>query len=181
MFAGAATGECGDQAQPAAQARLSLAAEIQAWQELSLPELAHLAGGTGALCLSPSPGRSAGAGDAPGEGSGMSGQQRQARRSENRSQLCPRPLAAGFEFDRWLNTPGWPPYLPDLSPGEQLMKPAEELAELWAADGLNMEAIEAVDIAVWRTYQLVYFLDQVLQRSPLPEGEGQDTSWGSGP
>ncbi|KAK2526428.1 Rnpep [Columba guinea] len=76
----------------------------------------------------------------------------------------------GFEFDRWLNTPGWPPYLPDLSPGEQLMKPAEELAELWAADGLNVEAIEAVDIAAWRTYQLVYFLDQVLQKSPLPEG-----------
>ncbi|XP_027753932.1 aminopeptidase B [Empidonax traillii] len=76
----------------------------------------------------------------------------------------------GFEFDRWLNTPGWPPYLPDLSPGQQLMKPAEELAELWAADGLNMEAIEAVDITGWRTYQLVYFLDQVLQKSPLPEG-----------
>ncbi|KAJ7426647.1 Aminopeptidase B [Willisornis vidua] len=76
----------------------------------------------------------------------------------------------GFEFDRWLNTPGWPPYLPDLSPGQQLMEPADELAELWAADGLNMEAIEAVDITGWRTYQLVYFLDQVLQKSPLPEG-----------
>lgn len=88
-------------------------------------------------------------------------------------------LAAGFEFDRWLNTPGWPPYLPDLSPGEQLMKPAQELAELWAADGLNMEAIEAVDITAWRTYQLVYFLDQVLQKSPLPEGEGQAPSQGT--
>ncbi|XP_064589377.1 aminopeptidase B [Zonotrichia leucophrys gambelii] len=76
----------------------------------------------------------------------------------------------GFEFDRWLNTPGWPPYLPDLSPGQQLMRPAEELAELWAADSLNMEAIEAVDIMGWRTYQLVYFLDQILQKSPLPEG-----------
>lgn len=87
-------------------------------------------------------------------------------------------LAAGFEFDRWLNTPGWPPYLPDLSPGEQLMKPADELAELWAADSLNMEAIEAVDITAWRMYQLVYFLDQVLQKSPLPEGEGKVTSRG---
>ncbi|NXP29718.1 AMPB Aminopeptidase, partial [Scytalopus superciliaris] len=76
----------------------------------------------------------------------------------------------GCEFERWLNTPGWPPYLPDLSPGQQLMRPAEELAELWAADGLNVEAIEAVDITGWRTYQLVYFLDQVLQKSPLPEG-----------
>uniref|UniRef100_A0A8C3JXR4 Arginyl aminopeptidase n=1 Tax=Calidris pygmaea TaxID=425635 RepID=A0A8C3JXR4_9CHAR len=76
----------------------------------------------------------------------------------------------GFEFDRWLNTPGWPPYLPDLSPGEQLMKPADELAQLWAADSLNVEAIEAVDITAWRTYQLVYFLDKVLEKSPLPEG-----------
>lgn len=99
-------------------------------------------------------------------------------------------LAAGLEFDRWLNTPGWPPFLPDLSPGQQLMRPAEELAELWAADGLNMEAIEAVDIMAWRTYQLVYFLDQVLQKSPLPAGECQlssrcpegtrgDVSWSS--
>ncbi|NWS46456.1 AMPB Aminopeptidase, partial [Probosciger aterrimus] len=77
----------------------------------------------------------------------------------------------GFEFSRWLDTPGWPPFLPDLSPGDALMKPAEELAELWAADGLNMEAIEAVDITAWRTYQLVYFLDQVLQKSPLPQGK----------
>ncbi|XP_030328879.1 aminopeptidase B [Strigops habroptila] len=76
----------------------------------------------------------------------------------------------GLEFSRWLDTPGWPPFLPDLSPGDALMKPAEELAELWAADGLNMEVIEAVDITAWRTYQLVYFLDQVLQKSPLPQG-----------
>ncbi|XP_065603544.1 aminopeptidase B isoform X3 [Cyrtonyx montezumae] len=76
----------------------------------------------------------------------------------------------GLEFDRWLNTPGWPPFLPDLSPGQQLMKPADELAELWAADSLNTEEIEAVDISSWRTYQLVYFLDRILQKSPLPEG-----------
>lgn len=56
------------------------------------------------------------------------------------------------------------------------MKPAEELAELWAADSLNVEVIEAVDITAWRTYQLVYFLDKILQKSPLPEGEVQVTS-----
>lgn len=81
-------------------------------------------------------------------------------------------LTSGLEFDRWLNTPGWPPFLPDLSPGQQLMKPADELAELWAAESLNVEAIEAVDITGWKTYQLVYLLDQLLQKSPLPEGEG---------
>ncbi|XP_077191185.1 aminopeptidase B isoform X2 [Paroedura picta] len=76
----------------------------------------------------------------------------------------------GFEFDRWLNTPGWPPYLPDLSPGEELMKPAEKLAELWASPDHNMEAIKAVDVSAWKTFQLVYFLDKVLERSPLPDG-----------
>lgn len=77
----------------------------------------------------------------------------------------------GFEFDRWLNTPGWPPYLPDLSPGDSLMKPAEELAQLWVAKELDMKAIEAVAISTWKTYQLVYFLDQILQKLPLPPGK----------
>lgn len=51
------------------------------------------------------------------------------------------------------------------------MKPADALAQLWAAKELDMEAIGAVDISTWKTYQLVYFLDKVLQRSPLPPGE----------
>ncbi|XP_028344034.1 aminopeptidase B isoform X4 [Physeter macrocephalus] len=76
----------------------------------------------------------------------------------------------GFEFDRWLNTPGWPPYLPDLSPGDSLMRPAEELAQLWAAEELDVRAIEAVSTSAWKTYQLVYFLDKILQKSPLPPG-----------
>ncbi|XP_045312453.1 aminopeptidase B [Leopardus geoffroyi] len=76
----------------------------------------------------------------------------------------------GFEFDLWLNTPGWPPYLPDLSPGDSLMKPAEELAQLWVTKELDMKAIEAVAISTWKTYQLVYFLDKILQKSPLPPG-----------
>lgn len=89
---------------------------------------------------------------------------------------APPHTSAGLEFDRWLNTPGWPPFLPDLSPGQQLMKPADELAELWASDGLNVEEIEAVDISAWKTYQLVYFLDRILQKSPLPDGEAKATS-----
>ncbi|XP_075384996.1 aminopeptidase B [Tenrec ecaudatus] len=76
----------------------------------------------------------------------------------------------GFEFDRWLNIPGWPPYLPDLSPGDSLMKPAEELARLWAAEELDVEAIGAVSISSWKTYQLIYFLDKILEKSPLPPG-----------
>uniref|UniRef100_A0A8D2CTD0 Arginyl aminopeptidase n=1 Tax=Sciurus vulgaris TaxID=55149 RepID=A0A8D2CTD0_SCIVU len=76
----------------------------------------------------------------------------------------------GFEFDRWLNIPGWPPYLPDLSPGDSLMQPAEELAQLWVTEELDMPAIEAVAISSWKTYQLIYFLDKILQKSPLPPG-----------
>lgn len=51
------------------------------------------------------------------------------------------------------------------------MRPAEELARLWAAEELDMEAIGAVAISAWRTYQLVYFLDKILQASPLPPGK----------
>uniref|UniRef100_A0A8D0GQR8 Aminopeptidase B n=1 Tax=Sphenodon punctatus TaxID=8508 RepID=A0A8D0GQR8_SPHPU len=82
----------------------------------------------------------------------------------------------GFEFDRWLNTPGWPPYLPDLSPGETLMKPADVLADLWAASSLNMKAIKAMDISAWKTYQLIYFLDKISQKSPLPNGNVEKLS-----
>ncbi|KAL7985421.1 hypothetical protein Chor_003991 [Crotalus horridus] len=82
----------------------------------------------------------------------------------------------GFEFDRWLNIPGWPPYLPDLSPGEELMKPAEKLAELWAVPDHDMEAIRALDISAWKTYQLAYFLDNILQKSPLPDGHVEKMS-----
>lgn len=121
----------------------------------------HLCAGVGAQLLvpgcKPSPGQQLGGG---------------VGRQEPPQPSTPH-LSAGLEFDRWLNTPGWPPFLPDLSPGQQLMKPADELAELWAADGLNMEEIEAVDISAWKTYQMVYFLDRILQKSPLPEGEGQ--------
>lgn len=53
------------------------------------------------------------------------------------------------------------------------MKPAEELAQLWAAEELDMKAIEAVTISTWKTYQLVYFLDKILQKSPLPPGENK--------
>lgn len=40
----------------------------------------------------------------------------------------------GLEFDKWLNTPGWPPYVPDLSAGKELTKPAEQLANFWAGE-----------------------------------------------
>ncbi|KAJ8395394.1 hypothetical protein AAFF_G00033790 [Aldrovandia affinis] len=76
----------------------------------------------------------------------------------------------GLEFETWLNVPGWPPYLPDLSPGQSLMEPAGRLADLWSAEHLDMVAIRKVDTQPWKTYQTVYFLDKVLEKSPLPGG-----------
>jgi hypothetical protein len=51
------------------------------------------------------------------------------------------------------------------------MKPADELAELWVATELDTQAIETVAISTWKTYQLIYFLDKILQKSPLPPGK----------
>ncbi|XP_072522300.1 aminopeptidase B isoform X1 [Salminus brasiliensis] len=76
----------------------------------------------------------------------------------------------GLEFDSWLNVPGWPPYLPDLSAGQTLMKPADQLAELWGRDSVDLTTISKTDIQSWKTYQTVYFLDKVLEKSPLPDG-----------
>ncbi|XP_030632382.1 aminopeptidase B [Chanos chanos] len=74
----------------------------------------------------------------------------------------------GLEFDRWLNVPGWPLFLPDLSAGENLMKPADHLADLWGKDSLDLAAICKMDVLPWKTYQTVYFLDRILEKSPLP-------------
>uniref|UniRef100_A0A4W5KHJ0 Arginyl aminopeptidase (aminopeptidase B) n=1 Tax=Hucho hucho TaxID=62062 RepID=A0A4W5KHJ0_9TELE len=74
------------------------------------------------------------------------------------------------EFDSWLNVPGWPLYLPDLSAGQSLMKPAEQLSELWAVEGLDMASIMKTNIQAWKTYQAVYFLEKIIEKSPLPRG-----------
>lgn len=76
----------------------------------------------------------------------------------------------GLEFDSWLNVAGWPPYLPDLSAGQSLMKPAEHLAELWGAENLDIASINKTNIKSWKNYQTVYFLEKILAKPPLPTG-----------
>ena len=66
--------------------------------------------------------------------------------------------------------PGWPPYVPDLSAGQSLIKPAEELAELWRAEVMDLAGIGKTNIQSWKTYQSVYFLEKILEKSPLPRG-----------
>ncbi|KAG9260472.1 aminopeptidase B isoform X1 [Astyanax mexicanus] len=76
----------------------------------------------------------------------------------------------GLEFDSWLNVSGWPLYLPDLSAGQSLMKPADQLADLWGADSVDIAAISKINTEAWKTYQTVYFLDKIIEKSPLPDG-----------
>ncbi|XP_010186011.1 PREDICTED: aminopeptidase B, partial [Mesitornis unicolor] len=58
----------------------------------------------------------------------------------------------GFEFDRWLNTPGWPPYLPDLSPGEQLMKrpPCQQAEYSKVKDFLHSQGKQKYTLPLYR-------------------------------
>ncbi|XP_072016184.1 LOW QUALITY PROTEIN: aminopeptidase B-like [Amphiura filiformis] len=79
---------------------------------------------------------------------------------------------SGFEFTNWLNDSSWPPYVPDLSAGESLMKPAEKLAYKWMGVGNDENESNCVntDISNWNTYQIVHFLDQIVIGPNLPDG-----------
>ncbi|XP_078603508.1 aminopeptidase B-like isoform X2 [Branchiostoma floridae x Branchiostoma japonicum] len=73
----------------------------------------------------------------------------------------------GYEFERWLTTPGWPPFVADLSPGQQLTRPAEQLAAHWAGDQMEENQEVVPDISDWKTYQIVHFLDKLVERPKL--------------
>ncbi|XP_076454886.1 aminopeptidase B-like isoform X2 [Babylonia areolata] len=69
----------------------------------------------------------------------------------------------GYEFSTWLNTPGWPPYLPDLSDGRVLMDPPEALARsITEKDAENWD-----DLDSWTVYQVLHFLDTLVERDDL--------------
>lgn len=44
-------------------------------------------------------------------------------------------LREGFSFKKWLLESGWPPYFPDLTAGDVLMKPVQDLAKQWIEYG----------------------------------------------
>ncbi|XP_048244876.1 aminopeptidase B-like [Haliotis rufescens] len=91
----------------------------------------------------------------------------------------------GLEFDRWLNTPGWPPYVPDLSAGKELTEPAEQLADALAGETTEVQhditfprscsfpcllcflQESFLDISSWKSYQLLHFLKKLLEKSAL--------------
>ncbi|XP_066541363.1 aminopeptidase RNPEPL1 isoform X2 [Hoplias malabaricus] len=75
----------------------------------------------------------------------------------------------GLEFERWLNECGPPLCEPDLSAGVVLTGPVQQLCDFWAEESPDSEAIANLDISNWSTFQIVLFLDRLLDRSPLPQ------------
>lgn len=79
--------------------------------------------------------------------------------------------ASGLEFDRWLNDCGPPLFEPDLSAGGTLTQPVQELCELWKGHHVpNLAAVSTFDLSAWSTFQVVLFLDRILDLSPLHHG-----------
>ncbi|KAM4742159.1 aminopeptidase RNPEPL1 isoform 2-T2 [Anableps anableps] len=75
----------------------------------------------------------------------------------------------GLEFERWLSGCGPPPFEPDLSAGGTLIRPVQELCDLWrGGEPPNHQALATFDLSAWSTFQVVLFLDRMLDHSPLP-------------
>uniref|UniRef100_A0A3P8TNT0 Arginyl aminopeptidase like 1 n=1 Tax=Amphiprion percula TaxID=161767 RepID=A0A3P8TNT0_AMPPE len=75
----------------------------------------------------------------------------------------------GLEFERWLSGCGPPPYEPDLSAGSALIRPVQDLCDLWrSADPPDLQTLSTFDLSAWSTFQIVLFLDRMLDHSPLP-------------
>ncbi|XP_068441490.1 aminopeptidase RNPEPL1 isoform X2 [Clinocottus analis] len=76
----------------------------------------------------------------------------------------------GLEFERWLSGSGPPLFQPDLSAGGALTAPVQQLCELWGAGHApTAHSLLTFDLSAWSTFQIVLFLDRMLDRSPLPQ------------
>lgn len=79
------------------------------------------------------------------------------------------PHREGLEFERWLSGCGPPPFEPDLSAGGALIGPVQELCDLWrSGEPPDQQALANFDLSAWSTFQVVLFLDRMLDHSPLP-------------
>uniref|UniRef100_UPI0037E93695 aminopeptidase RNPEPL1 n=1 Tax=Semicossyphus pulcher TaxID=241346 RepID=UPI0037E93695 len=75
----------------------------------------------------------------------------------------------GLEFERWLSGCGPPLYEPDLSAGGALTRPVQDLCELWSSgDPPDPHILSTFDLSAWSTFQIVLFLDRMLDHAPLP-------------
>lgn len=81
------------------------------------------------------------------------------------------PSTSGLEFERWLSGCGPPLYEPDLSAGGALIQPVQELCDLWRSrNPPDTQSLTTFDLLGWSTFQIVLFLDRLLDHSPLPQG-----------
>ncbi|KAM8903625.1 aminopeptidase RNPEPL1 isoform 1-T1 [Spinachia spinachia] len=76
----------------------------------------------------------------------------------------------GLEFERWLNGSGPPLFEPDLSAAGALTQPVQDLCDLWrGCQCPDPQALVTFDLSAWSTFQIVLFLDRMLDLSPLPQ------------
>lgn len=76
----------------------------------------------------------------------------------------------GLEFERWLSGCGPPLYEPDLSAGGALTRPVHDLCDLWrGGESPDLQTLSPFDLSSWSTFQIVLFLDRMLDLSPLPQ------------
>lgn len=72
---------------------------------------------------------------------------------------------------------GPPLYEPDLSAGGALTRPVQDLCELWrSSDVPDLQTVSAFDLSAWSTFQIVLFLDRMLDLAALPHGTLQNYS-----
>uniref|UniRef100_A0A3Q3KBS9 Peptidase M1 leukotriene A4 hydrolase/aminopeptidase C-terminal domain-containing protein n=1 Tax=Monopterus albus TaxID=43700 RepID=A0A3Q3KBS9_MONAL len=75
----------------------------------------------------------------------------------------------GLEFERWLSGCGPPLCEPDLSAGGALIQPVQDLCDLWrTSKPPDLQTLVTFDLSAWGTFQIVLFLDRMLDHSPLP-------------
>ncbi|XP_028320212.1 aminopeptidase RNPEPL1 [Gouania willdenowi] len=75
------------------------------------------------------------------------------------------------QFEQWLIGCGPPPHEPDLSAGSSLIGPVEELCVLWRSPAPpDLLCLSPYDLSAWSTFQVVLFLDRMLDQSPLSNG-----------
>uniref|UniRef100_A0A7N6BTU9 Peptidase M1 leukotriene A4 hydrolase/aminopeptidase C-terminal domain-containing protein n=1 Tax=Anabas testudineus TaxID=64144 RepID=A0A7N6BTU9_ANATE len=75
----------------------------------------------------------------------------------------------GLEFERWLSGCGPPLCEPDLSAGGSLIQPVQDLCDLWrTSEPPDLQTLLTFDLSAWSTFQIVLFLDRMLDYSPLP-------------
>lgn len=84
-------------------------------------------------------------------------------------ELSSAPTKTGLEFDRWLSACGPPLYEPDLTAGGALTQPVFDLVQLWSdpARPPDPDSLATFDLSSWSTFQVVLFLDRLLDVAPL--------------